>query len=78
MGIGEPTADGHGVLGVEDIGCGRVVDDDGVLEIAANLGQVLDVVALVVVAAFAEKPVVDDIVDVELIEERIAVLFKPS
>ena len=78
MGIGEPTADGHGVLRVEDVGCGRVVDDDGVFEIAADLGQVLDVVSLVIVAAFTEKPMVNNIVDVKLIEKRIAVLFNPS
>lgn len=78
MGIGEPTADGHGVLRVEDVGCGRVVDDDGVFEIAADLGQVLDVVPLVVVTAFTEKPMVDNVVDVKLVEKRIAVLFNPS
>ena len=54
MRVGEPTADGDGVLGVENVRCGRVVDDDGVLEVAADLGEILDVVALVVIAAFAE------------------------
>lgn len=34
----------------------------------------LDVVALVVVAALAEQPVVNDIVDVKLIEQRVSVL----
>jgi hypothetical protein len=39
---------------VEDVRCGRVVDDDGLTQRAANLAQILDVVALVVVARLAE------------------------
>lgn len=74
MGVGEPAADGDGVLGVEDVGGGGVVDDYGVLEVAADLGQVLDVVALVVVATLAEESVVHDLVNIELVEERVAVL----
>ena len=41
MRIRKPAADGHGVLGVEDVGGGRVVDDDGFAEITANLRKVL-------------------------------------
>ena len=37
MGIGEPAADGDCVLGVEDVGGWRVVDDDGFSEVAADL-----------------------------------------
>lgn len=62
------------MLGVEDVGGRRVVDDDGVLQVAANLREVLDVVALVVVAALTEKTVVDDLVNVKLVEEGVAVL----
>lgn len=40
----------------------------------ATVGAYLDIVSLVVVTTFAEEPVVNDTVDVELIEERIAVL----
>lgn len=40
--VGEPAADGDGVLRVEDVGGGRVVDDDGLAEIAADLRQILD------------------------------------
>ncbi len=76
MCIREPAADGNGVLGVEDVGCGRVVDDDGVFQIPPDLRQVLDVVALVVVAALAEQPVVDNLVDVQLVQQGIAILEK--
>jgi hypothetical protein len=62
------------VLRVENVRGRRVVDDDRVLQVAANLRQVLDVVTLVVVAAFSEQPVVDNLVDVELVEERVAIL----
>ncbi len=72
--IREPTADGNGMLRVEDVRGRRVVDDDGVLQVSADLGEILDVVSLVVVAAFSEKAVVDDLVDVQLVQERIAVL----
>lgn len=72
--VREPTANRHGVLGVENVGCRRVIDDYCVLEVAANLGQVLYIVPLVVVATLAEQPVVDDFVDVQLIEERVTIL----
>ena len=62
------------MLRVEDVRGRRVVDDDGVLQVSADLGEILDVVSLVVVAAFSEQPVVDDLVDVELVQERITVL----
>lgn len=74
MRIREPTADGHGVLGVEDIRGWRVIDDNGILEVAPNLGQIFDVVALMVVATFAEKTMVDNVVDVQLVQQRITVL----
>lgn len=45
MGVGEPAADGHGVLRVEDVGCGRVVDYDCLAQVAADLGEVFDVIA---------------------------------
>jgi hypothetical protein len=68
VGIREPTADGHGVLWVEDVGGGRVIDDDGVLQVSANLRQVLDVISLVIVAALAEESMVNNLVDVELVQ----------
>jgi hypothetical protein len=39
--IREPAADWDGVLGMEDVRCRRVVDNDGVLQIPADLRQVL-------------------------------------
>jgi len=62
------------VLGVENVGSRRVVDDDGVLEVVTNLGQIFHIVALVVIAALTEKAMVDNLVDVQLIEKRIAIL----
>lgn len=66
------------MLRVENIRCGRVVDDNCVLEISSNLGEILDIVALVVVTALAEKSVVNDIVDVKLVQKRIAILMKKT
>lgn len=56
------------MLRVEDVGGWRVVDNDSVLQVTTNLRQILDIVALVVVAALAEETVVNDLVDVELVE----------
>ena len=42
MGVGEPAADGDGVLGVEDVGCGGVVDDYCFAEVTPDLGEILD------------------------------------
>jgi len=40
--VGEPTAYRYGMLWVEDIGCGGIVDDDCVFEFATNLREVLE------------------------------------
>lgn len=37
MSIREPAADWNGVLGMEDVGGGGVVDDDGFFKVSANL-----------------------------------------
>jgi hypothetical protein len=75
VGVREPTADRHRVLGVENVRSRRIVDNYCVFEVAPNLGQVLYIVALVVVATLAEQPVVDNLVDVQLVEERVAILL---
>lgn len=74
MRIGEPTANRHCVLRVEDVAGGRVVDDDRLLEIPADLAEVFDVVALVIVAGLAEESVMYNMVDIELVQEWVAVL----
>ena len=73
MGVAEPAADGHGVLGMEDVARGAVVDDDGFSQVATHHAEILHVVALVVVAAFSEESVMYHVVDVQLIEQRVAV-----
>ena len=62
------------MLRVKDVRCGRIVDDDGVLEIPTNLGQIFNIVALMIVAALSEKSVVHNIVNIELVQEWIAIL----
>jgi hypothetical protein len=39
--VREPAADGDGVLRMKNVGGGRVVDNDGILEVTANLGEIL-------------------------------------
>jgi len=41
MRVGEPTADWHGVLWMEDVRCWRVVDNNGVFQVAADLREIL-------------------------------------
>lgn len=72
--VAEPAANRHGMLRVEDVARRRIVDDDGLLEIAADLTEVLDIVALVIVAALAEQSMMHNVVYIQLIEERITVL----
>ena len=64
MSIGEPTADRNGVLGVENVGCWGIVDDDGFSKISTDLGKIFDVVSLVIVATFPEETVMHDVMDV--------------
>jgi hypothetical protein len=72
--VGKPTADGHSMLGVEDVGSRRVIDDDCVLKISSDLREIFDIISLVVVAALSEEPVVDHLVNIQLIQQRVAVL----
>jgi len=40
--VREPATDRDSVLRMENVRRGRVVNDDGVLEITTNLGEILD------------------------------------
>lgn len=64
MGVWKPTANGNGVLGVEDIWGRRIVDNDCFSEVAANLGEIFDVVTLVIVATLSEKTMVYHVVNI--------------
>lgn len=72
--VREPTADGYGVLWVEDVRRRRIVNDYRVFEVTADHGKVLYVVPAMVEAAFAEQAVVNDFVYVELVQQWIAIL----
>lgn len=73
MGVAEPGRDRHGVLRMEHVGGGGVVDDDQVFERTAHLRQVLDVVAVVVVARLSEQSVVDHLVHIEDVQQGVTV-----
>jgi hypothetical protein len=75
MRIDEPAAYWHRIIRMEDIARWRVVEDDRVLYRPTELREVLDVGgAPVVVAALAEEPVLDDVVDVKFVQNRICIL----
>ena len=42
MGVGEPATDGDCMLWMEDVGCGRIIDDDSLSQVTAHLGKVLE------------------------------------
>ena len=50
MRIGKPTADGDCMLRMKNVAGRAVIDDDCFAEIAADLREIFDVVALMVVA----------------------------
>ena len=52
------------MLRVEYVGCWRVVDNNCVLQVAPNLRKIFDVVALVVVTALTEQPMMHNLVDI--------------
>lgn len=59
---------------MKDVTGWRVVDDYGLLEWTTNLTEILDIVALVVVAGFSEQPMMHGAGDVELVQQRVAIL----
>ena len=74
VGVREPAADGYHMLRVEDVGRRGVVDDDRVAQVTANLREVFDIVALVVVATLSEQPMVDHIMNVKLVQQWVTIL----
>jgi len=52
------------VLGVEDVGCWRIIDDDGFSKISSHLRKIFDVVSLVIITTFAEETVMYDMMNI--------------
>ena len=89
MRVIEPGRYGDSIVGVENVRCGRVVDDDAVFHFSAKLRQVLhvsyrsfprcctylDVVAFVVVATLSEQTVSNDPTSVEHVKYGIGILM---
>ncbi len=63
-----------GVLGLEAVRVGTVVDDYGLRDVAAQQGQVLHVVTVVEDAVLSEQPPADQLRRVEDVEQRVGVL----
>lgn len=70
----EPATDRNRIVRMEDVGRGRVVDDDRIGNVPSQLGKVFDVVALVVVARFTKQTVSDHPVNVQNVQHRVRVL----
>jgi hypothetical protein len=64
MRVVEPRGDWHGVVRVEDVRRGRVVQDNRVGNRTAQLRQILDIIPLVIITALAEQSMRDDMMDI--------------
>lgn len=64
----------YGVVRVEDVGGGRVVHDDDLVEVAAQAAQVLDVVASVEDARLAEQAAAEGTPLVQEVGDGVGVL----
>jgi len=62
--VRKPTTDRYSMLGMENVRRWRIVDDDGFLQISTNLGQIFDVISLVIITTFTEQSVVYHVVDI--------------
>ncbi len=52
------------MLGVKNVRCWGIIDDDGFSKISSDLGKIFDVVSLMIVATFAEEAVMDDMMNI--------------
>ena len=64
----------HSVVWVKDVGRGRVVDDDDLVEFPAEAAEVLDVVAAVEDARLAEEARVEHVPLVQQVGHGVRVL----
>lgn len=62
------------MLRVENVRCGGIVNDDSIPKVTPELREILDVIAVMVIAAFAEQTVMNNVVNVELVKQWVAVL----
>jgi hypothetical protein len=68
VGVGEPTADRDCVLGMEYVRGRRVIDNDCLSKVTANLGKVFDIISLMIVTTFPEQPMMDYVMDIKLVK----------
>jgi hypothetical protein len=59
---------------MEGVGHRRVVNNDALRDISVEEGQIFDIMAFMIHTALTEQTIVDDIVDIQLVQERISIL----
>lgn len=77
LGVGhvvEPRGHRHRVVGVEDVGGGRVVHDDHLAQVPTQAAQVLDVVPSVEDAGLSEKAAAKSSPLIQQIRDRVCIL----
>lgn len=75
-GVVVPRNSWHGILRLEQVGNGRVVDDDYILHGAAQPGQVLDKGVIEEGAVLTEQQVRTHLLWVEMLHQRLCILGK--
>ena len=71
-----PRDDGQAALGLEHVGGGRVVDDDGVFHVATELGHILDKDSVDEGAVLSEEPRRAVLLWVHFVHQGVSVLQK--
>ena len=71
----EPCRDWHGVVRMENVRSGRVVEDDAPFHVSTELRKVFDVIALVIVTALSEESVSHNAIRIQHVEYRVGILL---
>lgn len=75
QGVCEESALTHGIVRVEDVGGGRVVQDQGLVEVSAQPAQVLDIAALMEHAGLPEQTGPKHPTLIQKVRHRVCVLW---
>lgn len=63
------------MLRVEDVGGGRIVNNNSFSQIATDLRKILYIISLMIVTTFTEKSMVNNVMNVKLVEKWVAILL---
>ena len=68
----------NGILGVEDVRARRVINDNGLSQVAIDETKILNVVAFVIHTRLAEETSTNHTVGIQEVQQRISILIEAS